>query len=208
MLVSLMLTVLKRLRSVLLVLMCLLLLNSCSHDDQAAPSASSGPLRILSFDGELSAYGPRNVNHSWTETFSGVVVCAEAPVVVTAVDYAGPTDPLKAFATLHWIVGRNGKKTPSSMLSLRGSPTSHDPDWTSLGGRFERVSGSGVSVQPNCSSGRKIELLTTLVASKGGADVSSIVIAYTSNGANFSLKVPYRYVACGEDITEPERYCE
>ena len=194
-------------RSLTLLLMCVLLLSNCSNEAPVNADTPSGPLKILSVDGELSADGPHEVNGSWTETYSGVVMCAEAPITVNAVNYAGPTDPLEVYATLHWISHRKGKPTSSSILSLRGSPTSNDSDWTTLGGHFERVTDSGVTVKSNCSTGAQIELMTTMRVSKYGGDISSINLEYTSGDQDYTLPIPYRYVACGSAITDKKRYC-
>ncbi|MCZ3385983.1 MAG: hypothetical protein LH630_03230 [Actinomycetia bacterium] len=198
----------KSMRTVVLV-MAWFLLGGCSPgstEDGATTPSTDGPLKVMSFAGELSADAPRSGGR-WMETFSAVVLCTTEPIDVTSVVYSGPTSPISSFATLHWI-SEAKKRTPSTVISMRGAPDAEDPEWSELGGRFVRVSGDEIRMQPNCEDGRKVELLTTLDVSKRGADIDAVTVEYSSQDIEYQLEVPYHYVACGQNIADQARFCE
>lgn len=194
--------------SLVAVLFGLLATYGCSSaplgQTSAGPS-SEGPLTLKSQSGGLSAYAPK-VGGPWTETFSGVDFCANAPVTVTSVDYSGAVAPVRAYATLHWVDPHPGNGQSGSVLSMSGEPGSDSAQWDKVSGRMKRVTASGVHIPPNCANGGLIDLLSTFRVSKQGADVSSIVMHYSAGGHDYTLTVPYRYVACGEAV-ESRRFC-
>lgn len=192
----------------LALLACVLLVGGCTGSSTGSnePGLTSGPLKIMSYAGELSANKPPSAGNSWTETFGGVILCTTAPVLIGSVRYSGPTEPIHSYATLHWITEQK-QPTSTSVLSMRGGPERNATNWRALGGRFERVTEADILVKPNCEERRKLELLTTVRAAKRGADITTIVVEYSFEGADYSLQVPYRYVACGVAIGNPNRYC-
>ena len=185
----------------------LLLVPACSSDTKADTSESSaGPLDVLSYPGELSAYAPFGGGR-WTESFSGVIMCTTSPIVVTDVEYSGPTEPLEVFATIHQISDNKTKDTPRTILSMQGRPDPSKEKWAALLGRFERVSDEGVRVNSSCAENQRVELITTMHISHRGGDVDSVVLNYQHDGEDYRLPIPNRYVACGDAITEPDLYC-
>jgi hypothetical protein len=121
-------------------------------------------------------------------------------VTVTSVAYSGAVAAIEAYATLHWIDPDPGAGRFGSILSMRGAPGSDVAEWGKVSGRMQRVTSAGVHLPPTCGSGTDIELLSTLRVSRHGADVPFIAVHYSSSGNDYTLTVPYRYVACGDAI--------
>ena len=70
-----------------------------------------------------------------------------------------------------------------------------------IAGEFSRkVSGVEVRSCPQPSDGSFTELLTVVTADATGAWLSEIDIDYHVDTTDYTLRIPYSYVACGTDV--------
>ena len=158
----------------------------------------------------------------WAASWGTFLLCSteeDIGIVLEDVRFTAPVQPLELSAWIRTVTRADFARGTATVKDSyypfamgAGSPPEFDEPYVKvpLRGSFEEGV-SGVPVSHRCGS-QPIEfgfeeLVVTLTADRGGAQVSDVYVDYQADGAPMTLHIQQLLTACGPDIADVDEEC-
>jgi hypothetical protein len=189
-----------------------LALVGCDHAASRVHGEGEGPL-----SGSLGAGGnglDAPSRSPWFGTYGALILCSTSgdAITIRAVRYDTKVEPLAIRSMVRTVPAeseRTGSGDWAPIASQFGRPLAFvsDPHRV-LGILSNEVRGLRITQQcTNDADAPYTEILTIVKAGDGGAWIDGINIDYTAANAEYTLEIPWNYVACGTAIHD-ESICQ
>jgi len=175
---------------------------STADDHRKVHLEGDGPL-----SGSLPYAGGRGLSapqrQPWKGTFGSVLLCSTTgdTVVLDRVRYAEKVSPLAVEPVIRDVPPGGDALNRAPVGGRIGTPAHFASRPHRIAGEFSReVSGTEILSCSQPSDESFTELLTVVTADATGAWLSEIDIDYHVGNNDYTLRIPYSYVACGTDV--------
>lgn len=186
-----------------------LMLTSCTSDQQPSEPATDGPLMTTLDAGGVSADRPGGAGTTWSATFGSLILCTKEPVTLLGAEahmVEGDADVRFALRTVPVPQERSGPALDwAPVVSQLGTPEQLSRRNTLRWGTLTDVAGSKFD-QQTCGTDRGdpfTEILTIIETGDSGALVDRVDVSYETADREYTLPVNWSFVACGDAITDP-----
>ncbi len=156
----------------------------------------------------------------WYGSFGAFILCSTDPsadIVLEDARIDSTLAPLSTSTTVREVTPTDLKKATAAtrddytpFATSLGRPPDFNESYAGMGAAGTFIAElTGVPITQSCAQAAEdgrgfTELIVTIEADEGGADVSGVYVDYRADDRPLTLHIDWRLIACGSKVTEPD----